>query len=115
MKLTYRRHTVERTAEGWKVTDPRGNVMARGLYSLASARREVDILCRGDTHMAKEVWYVVFGGGIGPNTWDNNLTVEADNIEEAIAKAMPTVKEAGGEIFSCEWKDGRYHCSIHIA
>jgi hypothetical protein len=44
MRTLYRQHTLERCADGYKVTDARGNVLARGLYDFASARREVDVI-----------------------------------------------------------------------
>ncbi len=50
-------------------------------------------------------YLVSFGGGIGPNVWDNEIVIEADNIREALEKSEPKVNEAGGWIYAIEQRD----------
>jgi len=58
--------------------------------------------------MTKFKYTVEYGGGIGPNIWDAEMTVEATNIREALDVAEPLVAEAGaqdGVIFRIEQED----------
>jgi hypothetical protein len=59
-------------------------------------------------------YLVGYGGGVGPNVWDEELTVDANDIHEALAKAAPHVWEAGAVIFSIEQYDETETCPIHI-
>lgn len=47
-------------------------------------------------------WIVAWRGGRGPNEWDHETVIEADNIRAALDQMEPKVKEAGGEIFMIE-------------
>jgi len=52
-------------------------------------------------------WLISYGGGIGPNVWDAEATVEADTIREALDLAeRDIVGPACGDITSIEQWDG---------
>lgn len=45
---------------------------------------------------------VMYGGGLGPDVWDAEMEVEADNIREALEIAEGRVKEFRGTVFGIE-------------
>lgn len=48
------------------------------------------------------VYLIVYGGGLGENTWDNELEVEANDIQEALNVAADIVYKLDGHIVSIE-------------
>jgi len=50
-------------------------------------------------------YHVEFGGGRGPNVWDNNMKVHAHDLGEAYRLAMLEVSKVSGHIFSIEQED----------
>lgn len=51
------------------------------------------------------IYIVEYGGGRGPDVWDDHREIEAESLREALDIAEPIVVEAGGVIFSIEQKD----------
>ena len=50
-------------------------------------------------------YIVAIAGGLGPDVWDSEFTVEAENIRQALDKAEPLAAEAGGDIIAIEQED----------
>ena len=43
-------------------------------------------------------YHVMIGGGLGPNVWDTEVEVEAENIQQAIDKVLAiTERDVDGE------------------
>ena len=59
----------------------------------------------GGEEMQKFTYIVVYGGGIGPDVWDGEITVEAESIHEAIHKAEERLADGDCRIFSVEQED----------
>lgn len=47
-------------------------------------------------------YLVAYGGGLGPDVWDGEMTVQAENIREAITIAERRINDSGAVIFSIE-------------
>jgi len=47
-------------------------------------------------------YLVGYGGGFGPNVWDAEEEIEAESLREALDKAEPSIREAGGHVISIE-------------
>lgn len=45
-------------------------------------------------------YLVCFGGGIGEDVWDREITVFATDFEDAAKQAKGTAEESGGVVFS---------------
>ncbi len=63
--------------------------------------------------IATQMWLVSYGGGIGPDVWDDELTVTAETIQDALLRALMHLKHVNADVTSIEYYDGE-RCSTHL-
>lgn len=50
-------------------------------------------------------YLVSYGGGIGPDVWDKDMTIDAVDIEDAAKQACARMEECSGWIFMISQED----------